>query len=64
MARRGGRIDLASLAGSVGDNSSVDSKPVTPAKTTPAGVPSDASTYIDGQLLRECSLRGVGRQPT
>jgi ParB family chromosome partitioning protein len=56
MARRGGRIDLASLAGSVGDNSSVDSKPVTPAKTTPADVPSDVSTYIDGQLLANVPL--------
>ncbi|MBQ7804430.1 ParB/RepB/Spo0J family partition protein [Rhodococcus sp. (in: high G+C Gram-positive bacteria)] len=51
MARRGGRIDLASLAGSVGDNSSVDSTP-TPASNSSA----NADTYIDGQLMTDVPL--------
>ena len=52
MARRGGRIDLASLAGSVGDNSSVDSTPTPPSTNSSA----DADTYVDGQLMTDVPL--------
>ena len=52
MARRGGRIDLASLAGSVGDNSSVDKKPA------PSSVSGSASAdgFLDGQLFADVPL--------
>ncbi|MDV6271425.1 ParB/RepB/Spo0J family partition protein [Rhodococcus globerulus] len=57
MARRGGRIDLASLAGSVGDNSSVDNKPATePSKNPSVNTLANASTYMDGQLLADVPL--------
>lgn len=52
MARRGGRIDLASLAGSVGDNSSVDSTPVPPSVNSST----NAESYIDGQLITDVPL--------
>ena len=52
MARRGGRIDLASLAGSVGDNSSVDSTPAPPSANSGA----NAESYIDGQLITDVPL--------
>lgn len=52
MARRGGRIDLASLAGSVGDNSSVDSTPAPPAANNSAR----DETYIDGQLITDVPI--------
>ncbi|OFV72812.1 ParB/RepB/Spo0J family partition protein [Rhodococcus erythropolis] len=52
MARRGGRIDLASLAGSVGDNSSVDSTPAPPAVNNSAR----DETYIDGQLITDVPI--------
>lgn len=59
MARRGGRIDLASLAGSVGDNSSVDSTPAV-AKTNHSG---NADTYIDGQLMTDVPLEALIGNP-
>ena len=64
MARRGGRIDLASLAGSVGDNSSVDNKPATtPSKSTSVNTPADAGTYMDGQLLADVPLEELIGNP-
>lgn len=59
MARRGGRIDLASLAGSVGDNSSVDNKPSTPSGNNGAR----AETYIDGRLLVDVPLNDLIGNP-
>lgn len=59
MARRGGRIDLASLAGSVGDNSSVDSTPAA-AKTNHSD---NADTYIDGQLMTNVPLEELIGNP-
>lgn len=52
MARRGGRIDLASLAGSVGDNSSVDGTPAPPA----ANNRTRDETYVDGQLIPDVPI--------
>lgn len=52
MARRGGRIDLASLAGSVGDNSSVDNTPAPPSPNNSA----NGDTYLDGQLIPDVPL--------
>lgn len=59
MARRGGRIDLASLAGSVGDNSSVDSTPAAPSANRTA----NADTYTDGQLMTDVPLEELIGNP-
>ncbi|MER2087582.1 ParB/RepB/Spo0J family partition protein [Rhodococcus sp. (in: high G+C Gram-positive bacteria)] len=57
MARRGGRIDLASLAGTVGEYSSVD--------RTPAGTQASSrtETYIDGELFAEVPLADLVGNP-
>lgn len=58
MARRGGRIDLASLAGTVGEYSSVDRAP------TPTSMSSTRTdTYIDGELIADVPLAELVGNP-
>ncbi|MCD2158253.1 ParB N-terminal domain-containing protein [Rhodococcus cerastii] len=58
MARRGGRIDLASLAGAVGDYSSVDRPPSAPPTNS-----AKTSGSIEGQLLADVPLEKLVGNP-